>query len=678
MNNYKANELAQENALSRATGRAVDMQRDFETINLQQEMYFSLELTQLEAMWAAQNNTWYFDFEHRNAIEDQISSSMDAIQNQMFEMQEQELTLALDEAIKSQAHIDALIGKYEAQIQRLNDLVKSSVDVQTQLMQRLKDNTNNMDHEFEKFKQAIEDWKHAQEVKAVFAIFKAVLSFGIGLATGNPEDLDISDVIGDIQEIFELLMELVEIIESCQDIQDMINDLDIDNLADINLSMSTNFKDSLQTMVKLKLKGSDFDELERTATVKIDAMNQATNFEISGADDAMMACLSVSDVGHQMISEASDFADVLLQLSEESDNLAVAQEDREKTQQQIENINRELEELRQMREQFMKDREKAKEEYEKQIEDMKNNYEEITEEMRAEYKEKITKSFENFKSTFGALSQSYNGQMSRLISSIHQKFYGLKEHSMNQRAMILSLYIDYCDADFYNSFKKCEDQNLPYMSDSIDTLLGKLIEIQWESVVSNENIPGTPIEFSGTFEVDSLNTEILYGGKKNFIVETLKNTSEVDINLKDLDTENRFDDFWRIRLESLSLILLDSDGFPLQSQGTSFGQEIQIRIRYPTVFNDIDNKKNSNSFLAQNFACNSDYITRGSDIEWKSSCQVDEEFSQKNYKPAADGVFSFKIENPETIAITDLNKVSVMFAGTRIRNQVKNEMIIEN
>ena len=605
---YQQNEINQEIQLADATNIAQMMQTNFEMVKMQQQQYFSQELAVLDSIWAAADNNWNFDFDHRNGIEDQIGASMDAIQNQIFEMQEQALKQALTEAEMSQQHIDDVIDQYKKQITRLNDLVTASVDVQSKLMERLKDNTNNLEIEFDKFEQAVEDWKHEQEVKAVFAIFKAVFTFGIGLATGNPEDLDIGEVIGDIMEIFDLLMELVEIIESCQDIQDMINDLDLDHLADINLNLGTSFKDSLQTMVKLKLKGSDFDELDRTATIKLTAMNQATDFGISGADDCMMAMTRVTDVGKQMITEAAEFSDIVLKLSEESDKLTVAQEDRERTTKQIEDIKNQVRELEEFKEQFTADREKAKEEYEKQIEEMKAKYENITEEMRAEFREKIELSFKNFQDSFASLSKSYERQIFYVKSSIHQKFYGLKEHSMTQRAMILSLYLDYCDAEYFNSFKSCDDQSLPYMSDDLETLLDKLIEIQWESVVSDAEIPGKPVEFIGRFDVDS-NTELVYGGVKNYYVDTLRSTYHMDLNIKDLDIYNRFDDFWRIRIDTMKLLLLDADDNPIDSAGTSTGEEIQIKIQYPTVFNDTDYRKNANSFLAQNSACNSDYVT---------------------------------------------------------------------
>ena len=146
------------------------------------------------------------------------------------------------------------------------------------------------------------------------------------------------------------------------------------------------------------------------------------------------------------------------------------------------------------------------------------------------------------------------------------------------------------------------------MSDDLETLLDKLIEIQWESVVSDAEIPGKPVEFIGRFDVDS-NTELVYGGVKNYYVDTLRSTYHMDLNIKDLDIYNRFDDFWRIRIDTMKLLLLDADDNPIDSAGTSTGEEIQIKIQYPTVFNDTDYRKNSNSFLAQNSACNSDYVT---------------------------------------------------------------------
>jgi len=316
-----------------------------------------------------------------------------------------------------------------------------------------------------------------------------------------------------------------------------------------------------------------------------------------------------------------------------------------------------------MKNQFTEDREQARDEYEEELKRLQEQYHNISEELKAEFKEKILLSFNNFQSSFDALANSYDTQMFLVILSIHQKIYGLKEHSMTQRIMIMSLYTDFCDADYYNSFRSCQEQNMPYMSDDFDTLISKLIDIQWESVISNSEIPGKPIKFSSPKTIDS---ETFYRGKTNFIVSNLRKTGQVEINLKDLDENHYFDSFWRIRIETVKMKLLDNNSYPIQSAGTDFDEGIQIRIHYPTFFNDTDNYKNSVGFLAQNFVCNADYATHGEDIDWFSECEIDEPFSQDNYKPGLDGVFTFKIVKPETIDLESLSKVWIRWSGTSI------------
>jgi hypothetical protein len=664
MHDYRENEMQQELNLTLASGRSQDMQVHFKEIEQQQQLYFELEKAQLDAIWAAADNNWNFDFEHRNGIEDSISGSLDSMSDEMFAMQETDLKNALAAAKLSQAHIDAVVEEYETQVARTLDLVKGSITIQKNLVDRLKQNAHDMDIEFKKFEIAIEVWKHKQEVKAAWAVFKAVLSFGVGLATGSIDPEEIADVIENIIEIEELLIELIQVIEDCNAIQDMIDEIDFSGIADITLNLNTNFKDALQSAIDLKLKGPDFDVVERTATIKLDAMNQATDFGIEGTDTVMMACTSVADVGHSLINEASQFAENVMALAERNDELAVARQDRNNTLEEIHRIEQLLVDLQAEREEFEANRDQAKQEYEQWLEDMKADYEHMTAELREEYRQKITESFEKFKTVFKGLSDSYNNQIYQLMASIHRKFYGLKEHSMNQRAMIMALFVDYCDADYYHTFRSCDKKNLPYMSDDLDTILAKLIDIKWETVTASENIPGTPIDFDGEFLIE--NDGGLIGGKKQYVIENLRDRHETEINLRELDFYNRFDDFWRVRIERIFLVLRNDQGNLIQSNGTTFGKEIQIQIRYPTIFNDSDSTGGKRSFLALNFACNSDYTTTDQVIDWTSSCVVNEEFSYKNYKPAPDGVFTFKIMNPETFALNELAQVSIGFSGSRI------------
>ena len=228
--------------------------------------------------------------------------------------------------------------------------------------------------------------------------------------------------------------------------------MDLGELADIDINLSTNFKDVLQTAVDMKLKGSNFDEIERTALIKLDAMNQATNNEIEGTDDVMMACASVSDVGHQLINEASDFADIMLQLAERNDELAVAREDKNRTISEIVAIKEMLETLIKEQEEFEKNREQSREEYENQLKVMEERYANMTQELREEYRKNITTSFNNYQENFRGIAEAYNNQIYFLMEGIHRKLYGLKEHSMNQRSMIMNLFMEYWEADFYHTY----------------------------------------------------------------------------------------------------------------------------------------------------------------------------------------------------------------------------------
>jgi len=664
MLDYRITEIAQENLLAMASGRAQDMQVYFDTVEMQQQTYFETEQSIMDQIWTSSQINWNFTFDHRNGIEDQISGNLDAIAEEMFEMQRNELQHALEQAEQSKKHIQDVIDQYKSQVTRASEKVKGSITVQTSYIERMKTNAAEMDVQFEKFDQAVQEWQHKQEVKAVWGIFKAVVTLGVSIATAVEDPTAIGDAISAGFDLVDLMVEIFEMIQSFNDVQDMINSIDFGNIDNINLALTTKFKDALQSAVDMKLKGPDFDVIERTATVKVDAMNAATNNEIGGIDDLMLSMVAVSDVAHLLINEAADFADSCLMLAEKNDQLAVAKADMDRATAEIEHIKQMLTDLEAEREKFENDRNASKEEYEKKLQELLDNYLNLTDEQKEKYKQEIQTAYDNFKTTFNILKESYNEKIFNVMNGIQSKFYGLRFHSMNQRAMIMSLYLDYCDADFYHTFRTCDIHNMPYMSDELEVLLEKLIEIKWNTVTSVANIPGTPIAFKGDFEiVDDGN---LLAQKPNVIVQKLKASGETEINLRDLDTENYFDSFWRVRIQSLTVLLFDKNDYPIQSSGTTFGEGIHVFIRFPTIFTDKDMDRQEQTFLATNFACNSDYITEDAEITMGSQCIVIDEFSSTNYKTAPDGVFNVKILNADTIRMEDVYKLKIHFAGSSI------------
>ncbi len=91
-----------------------------------------------------------------------------------------------------------------------------------------------------------------------------------------------------------------------------------------------------------------------------------------------------------------------------------------------------------------------------------------------------------------------------------------------------------------------------------------------------------------------------------FPVSQLVNTSEVAINLNEC---GNYDPYWRVRLSSIKIILLDKDGKPVPTYGIGFGDTVNFIITYPSVFNDTNWRHEKYSFLAQHYFCPANYYT---------------------------------------------------------------------
>ena len=84
--------------------------------------------------------------------------------------------------------------------------------------------------------------------------------------------------------------------------------------------------------------------------------------------------------------------------------------------------------------------------------------------------------------------------------------------------------------------------------------------------------------------------------------------------LQDYDLSGTFDNFWRVRLDMMRVVLLDESGIPIPSPGSEFGGYIRVGITYPTTFNDTNYKTDKLAFLAQDFFCMAEYSTNGEGI----------------------------------------------------------------
>ena len=491
-NLYWINATNMENRIADARARIQDMDVQFQIVEVQQQQYFDSEMAILEEIFAATDNLWHWTFEHRKASDDAIQGAFDASGDLMTKMQEQELNVMLKEAEASVSHYQDVVNKYKEQVDRYLQKVMASIDVQKELKNKLDSNLATLDDEVDNFERAVHEWMAKQIIKAAFNFFKAC----VGMYFGVPPE-DFMEQLEDIEEILSMLNEIFDMLNTIEYALDINFDFNsIDDLDAITSNPSTDFTQALQNAVEMKLSTVKFDEMRNTAEHYLTRVDAETDYEIDGAGDLIVAYVNVADVGKALVAEVVDYSDVVLELMERKDELAVAMQDLERATAQVEEIKHALEELEKAKNDFKEDMDAIKEEYEKSVKEMQEQYANMTQALREEFKKKIMERFEGYQLLFANMRSNYRTSLERLVTSVEDKSYGLKIASMNQRSMILVLYQDYCDTLYYHGFLECNADTVPAMSDNFDILLEKLNSIQWDIITSNENLPVPPQVFT--------------------------------------------------------------------------------------------------------------------------------------------------------------------------------------
>ena len=263
-----------------------------------------------------------------------------------------------------------------------------------------------------------------------------------------------------------------------------------------------------------------------------------------------------------------------------------------------------LEELEFQHDAYEEDVEAARKAYEDEVDALEKAFDEATIEEKRQFEASINMLFENFTQTLDRMEDRYNNAIAQVMSSLQAKLFGLRDASITQRSMCFPLMFDACDVLFYSSFTICDNQQIPMMSASFETILKALEEIEWDSLADIGNLPTQPTNFNW-IEIVLLDDE----DSLDYPVQTLKQTGNLSVNIKDYDPHHRLDDFWRTRLSNIRLTLLREDDTPIPSPGTSLGEEIFIFIQYPTVFNNTNGESEKFKFLGQDMYCNADYVT---------------------------------------------------------------------
>ena len=165
LSNYRADERQMEDSIEAAMGRMEIVQVQYDIVKTQQELYFAMEMVQLEELWADSDAKWDFDISHREGINQAMQGAIEAMINETFTMKDEELRLLLAAAVDSVNHFQDAVKKFNESVRMYVEKTRESMELQTDYFTLLGENTVKMEQEQKNFEDAIEEWKEEQEAK---------------------------------------------------------------------------------------------------------------------------------------------------------------------------------------------------------------------------------------------------------------------------------------------------------------------------------------------------------------------------------------------------------------------------------------------------------------------------------------------------------------------------------
>ena len=210
-------------------------------------------------------------------------------------------------------------------------------------MEQMDGYVDEMEVQMDLFEKNVEKWKEEQQAKAVLGVFTAIFTIGLGMAEAivDPEAIfgAVATAAEGLQDIAEIMENLVEVAETINEIELALKDLEGEDLEDISITLSIDYKDCLQNSIQMKQMAATFDDIEFMARNTLEDLQQATDDGIEGTADLQRACTNVANCGRRQTDTVSDFADKMMQLAERQDELIVAQDDLTRATEQVIAIN---------------------------------------------------------------------------------------------------------------------------------------------------------------------------------------------------------------------------------------------------------------------------------------------------------------------------------------------------
>jgi len=322
-----------------------------------------------------------------------------------------------------------------------------------------------------------------------------------------------------------------------------------------------------------------------------------------------------------------------------------------------------LNDLRAQHEEYVQWNNQHRDEYQNKTDEFADAYDAASQEAKQAFKKDIMELFNKFREAFEESNNQYISMMNNLTGALYSKVASVKQHSMVQRSMIMNLYQDFCDGVFYFSFTDCyADDYVPTMSDRFDTMLIKLKNIEWDGITSMET-PGLPERFDNVRInlVDKHMPGFNSSSQTYGAATSLRETGEVQFNIDDY--ESWLDEFYRVRIDSFQVLLLDKS-IPPNVYLSSEEEVIGFTIYFPLEFMDKDAYENVYSFRGIGHTCTSAYFIENGDIVQISSCKIDEEFDGVNHQTSHNGMYKIKVKNVPQNILDEIGGIRIVMGGS--------------
>jgi len=672
-------------------GRVLDMRTNFDTVEETQRLYFDMQLELLNEIFTSDSESWIWDHRDREEQTKIINEMLDKIMEQMIEMQLQEMNIMLSEAEETVKHYENAMESYVSEAERYAMKAFIEVEALKEAFISIKNEASmlgdRLKYWIENGKEEAKHFLEKEAARMIIGMVQEVFGFGLfGTRRMKKAFDDIEDLAADLCSM------AIDLISSCQtliEIQDIIKDIEgedgIFQLADLK----DNTKDVLQLAIQMKGVGLVFTDVKNIVNSYLDLLQDDIHHEIQGTTELMVSLDKVCDRGSLMIEEASDFSDYMFQFIEKVDSIRATVKDVYDAKLQVQKIKREIKELERQQERTRKDVDKSREEYEAKMDELEAGYENATKQDMERFQEEITERYNNFTSTFDTMQASYNDQLSNLAISLQEKMFGLKDASMNQRSMIMPIFLSSCDNLYYTAFYTCDQKDIPLMSENFTELLTDLDSIQltydFAFAKLGENKPtmfgeGPQADGPYPFEItDGLLPRPDGNSTRKNPISSMRESGTMTISLKEYDIWREFDEFWRVRIDMVRLIMYQKDGTPIPSPSDIGEENIRIKVEFPTTFNDTNEDEQSEMFSATKYSCTPTYYTQKecetnpNQVCFVDSCEIADEFSETNYQVSMDGIFRFTVINYDDLEMELLDNARIEFSGTRIELFRSNE-----